>query len=79
MKKRLTDGVISSSRNAAVHIDFNLKYDSNTLTTTITTGDEGDADAKMVYMASMSTWLQVTYFLFRWKYIPQKMLNWDSE
>ena len=26
MKKRLIDSVISSSRNAAVHIDFNLKY-----------------------------------------------------
>ena len=26
VKKRLTDSVISSSRNAAVHIDFNLKY-----------------------------------------------------
>ena len=26
VKMRLTDSVISSSRNAAVHIDFNLKY-----------------------------------------------------
>ena len=26
VKKRLTDSVISSSRNAAVHIEFNLKY-----------------------------------------------------
>ena len=26
VKKRQTDSVISSSRNAAVHIDFNLKY-----------------------------------------------------
>ena len=26
MKKRLSDSVISSSRNAAVHIDFNCKY-----------------------------------------------------
>ena len=54
-------------------------YDSSTLTTTITMDDEEDANAKMFYMASMSTWLQVTYFLFRWKYIPQKMQNWDSE
>ena len=26
MKKRLTDGVISSSRNAVVHTYFNLKF-----------------------------------------------------
>ena len=33
-------------------------YGSSTLTTTITMDAEEDANAKMFYMASMSTWLQ---------------------